>query len=226
MVNTQPEYILVLGDESYGVPFKLMGYDVWYWDTSQSAPNDALLTDAELVLFTGGEDISPELYGEVNLTSYTDAQRDLIEVGIYLKCIRWGVPMAGICRGSQFLRGVHGGKLYQHIEHHGIGGVHSASFAPCVYDLAIENSPEPIMITSTHHQAAVPDVGEDNFIDLLFGENDGVRTIEGWMAVDGDIAAVQYHPEYMPEDSDGMHFFQALMRNLLCELPMYFEIQT
>jgi len=66
MVNTDAEYILVLGDRSYGVPFDLMGYEVQYCMTPEEIPTDKQITEAELVLFTGGSDVSPALYGEEN----------------------------------------------------------------------------------------------------------------------------------------------------------------
>jgi len=112
-----------------------------------------------------------------------------------------------------------GGKLHQHIESHGIGGQHGATIADCVAMTHLPVSPPPITITSTHHQAAVGDAQEANFIDLMTGSNKDVVAVEAWVSVDHDIAAVQYHPEYMDPESDGMLFFQDLMRYLLSTDP-------
>lgn len=204
---------LVLGDPMYGRPYELMGITCEYVDTHNTIPTPVQLEEADLVLFTGGSDISPALYGAYNTDSHTCPSRDLIEMGVYLYCLRNKKTMMGICRGSQFLRGASGGKLYQHIDDHGIGGEHAAYFAPFVRSLG--GAAAPITITSTHHQAAMPDVSEVNFIDILFGESGDTHAVESWIHVDYDIAACQYHPEYMDEESEGMVFFQDLTRHLL-----------
>lgn len=105
------------------------------------------LFDADLVQFTGGEDVSPELYGEANISSYNNIQRDLREAGVFAVCRRLNIPMAGICRGGQFLNVMCGGHMIQHVEGHAINGTH------LVVD---ENTHVGIKVTSTHHQMMIP----------------------------------------------------------------------
>lgn len=73
-------------------------------------------SQADLVCFTGGADVSPELYCHQNTASSTSPHRDLAEVGQYLKYLRMGVPMVGICRGGQFLNVMNGGTMVQHLD--------------------------------------------------------------------------------------------------------------
>lgn len=100
------------------------------------------IEDANLVVFTGGADVTPTLYGEKNVFSNCDWLRDLNEQEIFNYCVGAGIPMFGICRGSQFLHVEMDGKLIQDVANHG-----------CIHDIrdlrtntVVHNS------TSTHHQ--------------------------------------------------------------------------
>ncbi len=78
----------------------------------------------KLVCFTGGSDVSPELYGHRNLESGCNKARDEKEVLIFEMAKKHGIPMTGICRGSQFLNVMCGGTMVQHLlASHG-GGRH------------------------------------------------------------------------------------------------------
>ena len=103
------------------------------------------LEDADLVMFTGGEDVHPSLYHEeVGKYTYTNLQRDLEEKKSYEKARALKLPMIGICRGAQFLCVMNGGKLVQHQE--------NPSF---IHDIECGFYGN-IKITSTHHQAMYP----------------------------------------------------------------------
>lgn len=56
--------------------------------------------DAELVIFTGGEDVTPSLYGcRKHPSTYSNAVRDLEEKEIF-NMIKPNQIALGICRGS------------------------------------------------------------------------------------------------------------------------------
>lgn len=103
------------------------------------------LKKADLVLFTGGEDVSPHLYGErIHRSTRSNPRRDDIEVKVYKAALQKKLPMVGICRGGQFLNVMNGGKLYQDIEDH-------------VHPHIVEHmSGEKFYVTSTHHQGMIP----------------------------------------------------------------------
>ena len=74
---------------------------------------------ADLVQFTGGEDISPRLYNEVpGAHTFYSQHRDAVEVAAYQKARELGKPISGICRGGQLVNVLNGGKLLQHVEGH------------------------------------------------------------------------------------------------------------
>lgn len=102
------------------------------------------LSKADLVQFTGGADVSPYLYGETKHPStYSTKDRDLREQAIFETCRRLGKPMAGICRGGQFLNVMCGGKMYQNVNNHALHGTHM------IVNLETGGL---IAGTSTHHQ--------------------------------------------------------------------------
>jgi gamma-glutamyl-gamma-aminobutyrate hydrolase PuuD len=55
---------------------------------------------ANLVCFTGGSDVTPDMYGDKQ-HKYTgnDVYRDEKEKRLFEYCLNAGLPMVGICRG-------------------------------------------------------------------------------------------------------------------------------
>lgn len=106
------------------------------------------LAQADLVCFTGGADVTPELYGDA-AHKYTgnDYRRDRNEMAIFSECRDRGIPMVGICRGGQFLNVMSGGRMYQHVDKHAMAGGHD------MIDIA---TGEHILVSSTHHQMFMP----------------------------------------------------------------------
>ena len=180
----------------------------------------------KLVLFTGGADVSPELYGEKSPRGYchTHMERDIMETFIYQVALRHNIPMAGICRGSQLLNVLSGGRLMHHIEHHGLSGNHSMT-----------TSDGKIMdVTSTHHQMNLPGPGgyiigwsTDRRSSVYIGNYDepveykGLE-VEAFCYPTKRIFAVQYHPEYMQKSSDGYKWFKEGVEALMHLSPKEF----
>lgn len=105
------------------------------------------IEEADLVMFTGGEDVNPALYGEnPHYTTSFSTYRDDQDIKCFNRAVELGKPMLGICRGSQFLTVMNGGKLIQNVTNHGIGGGHTIT----------DNIGTTFTITSTHHQMHFP----------------------------------------------------------------------
>ena len=104
------------------------------------------LEEADIVLFTGGEDVDPSLYGcEKHPSTYSNLARDLKEKEIFEK-VKPNQVCLGICRGSQFLCVMNGGLLIQNVVKHAIFGTH----------MIVNDVDEKYEITSTHHQMQYP----------------------------------------------------------------------
>ena len=205
--------ILVLGSGIYARPFENHGDCVLV--QGHNMPDEYDWDAVKLVVFTGGEDVDPSLYGDFQHEStMSNLNRDKVEEEFYKHAFLYGVPMVGICRGSQFLTVMNGGKLVQDCDNHAIAGTHT---------ITAKGKVNTIDVTSTHHQMMIP-VGNFNVLAHANGlsshyQKANVKVIPKeaveepevvWYPNTGSLA-VQFHPEYMEADSQGYQYFQELL---------------
>ena len=78
---------------------------------------DAILSRLSAVVFTGGGDLDPDLYGgDHHETIYmVEPERDRTEVEWARRVFDLGVPTLAICRGAQLLNVSRGGTLIEHL---------------------------------------------------------------------------------------------------------------
>lgn len=121
------------------------------------------INDADIVVFTGGEDVSPDLYGEMKLQlTHSNRERDDFEVKVFERAKALGLPMVGICRGSQFLNVMNEGTLWQDVNNHGRNHVIHVNKEVCPWfkqPTHMINSGGDAWVTSTHHQMMRPGPG-------------------------------------------------------------------
>lgn len=111
--------------------------------------------DVNLVLFTGGEDVSTEYYDEPKgKYTHSNIKRDEKEQQTYRE-FRGKAAMFGICRGAQFLTVMNGGKLIQHVEGHGQS-----------HTIMVEKK-GVFEMTSVHHQMMYPYTLTPNSYELI-----------------------------------------------------------
>lgn len=144
--------------------------------------------EADLVQFTGGADVSPKLYGEENVRSYTDPDRDMLDLSYFREALALKTPMAGICRGGQFLNVMSGGKMVQDVVGHANGKLHLAH--NLVYNADFDGG---VHVTSTHHQMMVPGM---QGIVLLTSEIVGDADTEAVWYQHTKALCFQPHPEF------------------------------
>lgn len=156
-------------------------------------------------LFTGGQDVSPSVYGEKKLPVCGEVcdMRDKMESALLPHAIGADKPILGICRGIQFINAALGGTLYQDLpseyptaaEHHmqppydrAVHKVTLVRSAPLANLLGTDE----IGVNSYHHQAIktlAPQLAE------TARSEDGL--IEGaYMPGKKFVWAVQWHPEF------------------------------
>ena len=86
-------------------------YSKWIYD-HELTDN---MEEAHIVLFTGGEDVDPSLYGcEKHYTTGSNIQRDLEEKAIFEK-VRPDQLCIGICRGLRNVVLFKHGELLEHL---------------------------------------------------------------------------------------------------------------
>lgn len=189
--------------------------------------------EADVIQFTGGADVSPEYYGEVrHPTTGNNKERDEKCFRLFKYGVGHGIPLAGICRGGQFLNVANGGKMFQDVDGHAIRGTHEA---------VIQETGKRVQVTSTHHQMMRPN--RDKGIVLMIADpslttyktymsyNEGTFDLPDheWVACDAneedDMEAVYYpdtkslcfqpHPEYYLVDSECFQTYRYFLRNYL-----------
>ena len=67
------------------------------------------------VVFSGGGDLDPELYGAHAATDAPRQERDAAELRLLEAALERDMPVLAICRGSQLLNVARGGDLVQHL---------------------------------------------------------------------------------------------------------------
>ena len=204
---------------------KIIGEANWYANFINDSILIDSLEDADIVFFTGGEDVDPSLYGcKKHLSTYSNLDRDLEEKEIFEK-IRPDQFVVSVCRGSQFTCVMNGGILAQDCSGHAINRTHGITDGKTLYQ-----------ITSTHHQMQYPFVIPDDKYTILFkayknlsgfyiGEK--INSYEFLIHGEPEVVlyhhedlptclAIQGHPEMMP-DSPVSHYFNELIHNLVNE---------
>lgn len=203
----------------------VVGSDYHYADFIYNHIITNNLEEANIVLFTGGEDVSPEMYGEVAIPeTYCNPIRDDYELSIFNEVNSETQICVGICRGAQFLTVANGGKLIQHVDKHAIRGTHA---------IHIEDD-STINITSTHHQMMYPfELDNDDYIVNAHAhlKPTTIKTQtcnRDWIinCYEPEIVtyrcddkpkciAIQGHPEIMSSDSDAVKYCNSLIQNVL-----------
>lgn len=159
------------------------------------------IRETDLVIFPGGCDVNPSLYGQPLKGAYGfSEERDSKESKIYWACVARGIPMLGVCRGHQLLFALEGGSLIQDIRpmHH---AHHELLW---LKEHPISNF-YPDGVNSMHHQGYTVDELESNdIIPLAIEPASGI--VEAAENVISKFITVQFHPEMMSLAQSGKFF--------------------
>lgn len=174
--------------------------------------------DYKLVMFTGGADVSPELYGETSPKGLcsNSPRRDKTESQIFMRALKYGIKMTGICRGSQFINVMSGGRMMHDIQNH------------AGYNHLVEtNRGEVFEVNSYHHQMSIlPDDGyvigwsKERRSTSYYGDRDEKVP---WAGLETEIlliprtlcCGVQWHPEWMSKETIGYKYYNDLIYRFL-----------
>ena len=170
-------------------------------------------------LFTGGQDVTPELYGVKDDTIVPSPERDKLETLVLSKALQSDKAILGVCRGLQFINVFLGGTLWQDLpsQHpseivHRQGKPYGVPTHKVILsgDLQMLLGKEILDVNTLHHQA-VKDLSGD--LTPMAVAPDGL--IEAARMVNKRFVwAVQWHPEYMfKTDPDSLALFSCFLEH-------------
>lgn len=186
---------IVGGDQNIARMFRARGWGI----------TPTILGSFDLLQYTGGADVDPSYYKEgKHAKTWSSPYRDAAEAHVFNSNI--GGPQAGICRGGQFLNVMCGGKMYQHVNNHAIGGTHRA----------LTRDGKEIMVTSTHHQMMRPAAEATWLLEASLSTSRETATTKD-VGLHRDCEAVYYnrhnticyqpHPECCELDEDCQEYY-------------------
>ncbi len=162
---------------------------------------DETLDALDGIVFSGGADVDPKLYGaEAHpATDSPQARRDAGEMALLRSALERDVPTLAICRGFQLLNVARGGDLVQHLPEKVGNDVHKdvpGEFA--VHPVEVEHGSrlaaivgERSEVTSHHHQA--PGRVGEGLVETAWADDGTLEAVE-----DPSLrfaVGVQWHPE-------------------------------
>lgn len=173
------------------------------------------------ILFTGGDDLDPALYGQQwhERAVRIDPDRQQFELALMAEVERRQVPTLAICLGCQLMNVYRGGSLHQFLpdvtrpeplEHRRLDRElprHEIALEP--QSLLARTIGRTQVLGNTYHKQAVAEVGRG--LRVTARAPDGV--IEG--VEDPSLPlfmAVQWHPERLHEEPEHLAVFELLVR--------------
>jgi len=175
---------------------------------------DQIVETCDGFLFTGGQDVAPELYGEeVAPSVVSSAERDKLETLLLSKALQADKAILGICRGLQLINVFLGGTLWQDLpSQHPSEIVHRQGkpYGVPTHKVKLNGDLQSLLgkdiieVNTLHHQA-IKDLGND--LTAMAVAPDGI--IEAVkMPSKRFVWAIQWHPEYMLRtDLDSLAIF-------------------
>ena len=185
------------------------------------ADADRIVETCDGFLFTGGQDVAPELYGTKDATGTVvpSPERDNLETLLLSKALQADKAILGICRGLQFINAFLGGTLWHDLpSQHPSDIVHRQGKPYGIPthkvllkgDLRTLLGKDTLEVNTLHHQA-IKDLGKD-LIPLAESPDGLIEAIK--MVGKLFVCAVQWHPEYMfKTDADSLRVFSWFVEN-------------
>ena len=178
----------------------------------------AMLDMVDGLLISGGNDVSPEMYGSSeNKCGTLDAKRDGMEKILLEKALEKDMPVLGICRGIQLMNAALGGTLHQDLPSEGYPSHTITDYSRNTPTHTVEVKEGTLLadiigngetaVNSFHHQA-VDTLG--NGLEAAAVSKEGI--VEAVVMPEKKfVLAVQWHPEMMFDSEKQQKIFAAFV---------------
>jgi putative glutamine amidotransferase len=153
------------------------------------------------LLFSGGSDLDPELYGQAahDETNGVVAERDRAELALLQAALERDMPVLAVCRGSQVLNIALGGDLVQHLPD--VVGDEKHKHTPGAFaDHDVEVVPDTLLHDILGSHAPVKSHHHQGYGKLGMGLREAARAADGTVEALEDperrfAIGVLWHPE-------------------------------
>jgi len=178
------------------------------------------LTPLDGLVVGGGDDIGADLYGgELHLSIRTDKNRDKLEMEALDLAEKKGLPVLGICRGSQMINIHRGGSLHRDVYERFEGvprgrTILAVRHVDLLPDTLLQSlfGQDTTRINVLHHQS-VDRLGEG----MAVNARDRYGIVQGTELKEGDkrryVIGVQWHPEFLVFGRKHQGLFRRLVEN-------------
>lgn len=206
MMEKKKAPAVLKGKKKVGVAYRSFYHSILKFipDAVLVDPSRTRISNLDMVIFTGGEDISPSIYGQENKYSCgVNENRDMTEQMVFNYARELRKYMVGFCRGHQLLNCLLGGSLHQDFTNSGFK-YHPGEHPLESSDGIIKNYFGNQEVISAHHQA-VDKIGEGLKPTSYFMGI--VESLEG-----NKILTTQFHPEFESSSTEhAKNFFKFLV---------------
>lgn len=203
-MTSRPLIIVSVGAATDPLPY-LRAVETAGGEALTMVPNgeiQALPEQAAGVIFCGGAAVHPARFGQAldpSIRKAVDEDRDAMEWALMDGALQRSLPILGICRGFQMINVYFGGTLTQNLaaehwkDNHRPDAPRNHLAHPVVAGggtLGRAFGEAPFMVNSIHRQGIKTLAPE---LTATVKSEDGL--VEGYESADGNILAVQWHPE-------------------------------
>tara|TARA_B100001971_G_C18184484_1_gene534772 strand:- start:500 stop:1225 length:726 start_codon:yes stop_codon:yes gene_type:complete len=185
--------------------------DVIILDAYTIKNTDSILSLADGIILTGGEDINPLEYKDTSnlkVCGNINYKRDTLERKLFDFAFKNKLPLIGVCRGMQMINVASGGTLYGDIPteigssviHRNNGEVMHEIVLCDTSSLIFPNGTDTFMVNSWHHQGLkfIPD-----HLRVVARSYDGLpEAVVMEKSVHPFMIAVQFHPERLGKENE------------------------
>ena len=224
--NTNKKTTIILSKSSKNYVSWIEKENVIVLDAWSIKNTDSILSLADGIILTGGEDINPLEYNDtvnIKVCGLINYQRDTLERKLFDYAFKNKIPLVGVCRGMQMMNVASGGTLYGDLPteigtavvHRNNGEVYHEIALCDSSTLIFPEGKDTFMVNSWHHQG-LKDISDN--LRVIAKSYDGLpEAVVMKQSVHPYMVAVQFHPERLGQDN-AIHlqikgsFFQAISK--------------